>query len=82
MDNKVIKIEIIKGCMIHNNHNNHTGIKQDVMIITYKNGDKRILDMLADVDITDCDYLSVIYPRKKSKVLFEDYLHTEWSEKI
>lgn len=74
MANKdIIKMEIIKDVKILNTHNEKLFPKQDIMLVKFRNEEVRVLDLFSEKDITDIDYLEVIYPVKmKTKVIFEE----------
>lgn len=70
----ITKITEIKGLNILNKHTNIMYKNQIIWIIKT---DKKVyaLDMLANKDITDVDYLETIETKKtKYKILFEDEL--------
>ena len=72
---KIIKITEIKGLDMLNKHNNCIFKNQKVWIIKLENNKQYLLDMKANRDITNVDYISLIETKKtRYNVLFEDEL--------
>lgn len=70
--NAIAKVEVITNCRILNTHNNHQGARKSVMRVEYRSGKCREIDLAMKLDITDIDYLEVIYPIwSKKYLLFE-----------
>lgn len=78
-ENDIIKITKIKGVKLKNNHNGYVqDIKRDILRVDFRDGTSRVLSTLCDVDITDMEYISVVYPKKiKEKVIFQDMRFVE-----
>ena len=73
--NKIIKITKLKQCQIRNNHNGFIGIRSDILVIEFSDGTKNYLDVQANCDITDCNYLEIITsPFTRTQLLFKDEL--------
>ena len=71
--NAVVKVEVITDCRLFNLHNNFYSTSRTIMKISFKNGKFRELDLLSKVDLTDIDYIEVIYPeRSKRYLLFKE----------
>lgn len=69
----IIKIEEFKNAIIINKHNNTAFDNQLLWYIHDDKGNKYILDMKANKDITNADYFDIIKTKKtKSKIIFED----------
>lgn len=72
-ENNIVRVEVITNCRLLNTHHNLKGIRKSIMRIDYKNGKCRELDLTTKLDITDVDYLQVIYPVwSKKYLLFEE----------
>lgn len=70
----ITKITEIKGLNILNKHTNIM-YKNQIIWLIKTNKKSYVLDMLANKDITDIDYLEIIETKKtKYKVLFRDEL--------
>ena len=70
----ITKITEIKGLNILNKHTNIM-YKNQIIWLIKTNKKSYVLDMLANKDITDVDYLEIIETKKaKYKVLFKDEL--------
>ena len=72
--NRIVKIYELKNAFIENlNHGVAYG-KQKVLGVEYKNGTTRYIDLEAQLDITDVDYLKVVKRRgiTKTKVLYKE----------
>lgn len=69
----IIEIARIKNVRIENTHNGVLFPMQDILRITFENGDNRIIDLFSEKDITDIDYFKVNESEKtKKKILFSD----------
>ena len=72
-DNDIIKIELIKNVRFKNIHNNFIFPPQSILEITFRNNEKRIIDLICEKDVTSIDYFKLIKtPKSKSHVLFEE----------
>lgn len=72
--NRIVKIYELKNAFIENlNHGVAYG-KQKVLGVEYKDGTTRYIDLEAQLDITDVDYLNVVKKRgiTKTKVLYKE----------
>ena len=72
--NRIVKIYELKNAFIENlNHGVAYG-KQKVVGVEYKDGTTRYIDLEAQLDITDVDYLNVVKKRgiTKTKVLYKE----------
>ena len=72
--NRIVKIYELKNAFIENlNHGVAYG-KQKVLGVEYKDGTTRYIDLEAQLDITDVDYLKVVKKRgiTKTKVLYKE----------
>lgn len=72
--NRIVKIYTLKNAFIENlNHGVAYG-KQKVLGVEYKDGTTRYIDLEAQLDITDVDYLKVVKRRgiTKTKVLYKE----------
>ena len=72
--NRIVKIYELKNAFIENlNHGVAYG-KQKVLGVEYKDGTTRYIDLEAQLDITDVDYLKVVKRRgiTKTKVLYKE----------
>ena len=72
--NRIVKIYELKNAFIENlNHGVAYG-KQKVLGVEYKDGTTRYIDLEAQLDITDVDYLKVVKKRRitKTKVLYKE----------
>lgn len=69
----IIEITRFKNVRIKNLHNEVLFPTQDILRITFENGDNRIIDLISEKDITDIDYLSVVVSDKtRTRTLFKD----------
>lgn len=82
----MIKEVKIKTNLIELNHNHERAYssKQGVMIIEEDNGNKYILDLESNTDISKSDYLEMVDTKKtKEKVLFKNIMFdTERLERL
>lgn len=70
----IIKITKIDNVKIENTHNDFQYPLQSILKIETREGGSRIIDLMADRDITDIDYLVVKEtPKTKEKILFKEY---------
>lgn len=72
--NRIVKIYELKNAFIENlNHGVAYG-KQKVLGVEYKDGTTRYIDLEAQLDITNVDYLKVVKKRgiTKTKVLYKE----------
>ena len=72
--NRIVKIYELKNAFIENlNHGVAYG-KQKVLGVEYKDGTTRYIDLEAQLDITDVDYLKVVKKRgiTKTKDLYKE----------
>ena len=73
----IVKIVKIKNIMVKNIHNDFTYPRQDVLEITNRAGEVRIIDLLAERDITNIDYFELVGDKKTTrKVIFQEYCDT------
>lgn len=69
--NDIIAVEIVKNVRIRNLHNDFLFPKQDIINVYFRNGEKRILDLLSQRDFTNIDYFKVENTKNtKVNVLF------------
>lgn len=69
----IIEIARLKNVRIKNLHNEVLFPTQDILRITFENGDTRTIDLICEKDITDMDYLKVIESDKtRTRILFKD----------
>jgi len=72
-DKDIIRISKIDNIQVENTHNGFMFPVQNILEIEFRGGDVRILDLMADRDITDIDYLIVHEtPKTKRKDLFKE----------
>lgn len=78
MDSKdIVKIIKIEKVFIKNTHHGFSYPRQDVLEITNRAGEVRIIDLLAERDITDIDYFKLIDDKKTTRrVVFQEYCDT------
>ena len=70
---KIIKIARVKNVKIENLHNGFIFPTQDILRVSFENGDIRTIDLICEKDITDIDYLKVIESDKtRYKNIFVD----------
>ena len=70
----IIKITKIENIKIKNTHNDFEYPLQSILKVETREGGSRIIDLMADRDITDIDYLVVKEtPKTKEKILFKEY---------
>ena len=75
--NRIVKIYELKNAFIENlNHGVAYG-KQKVLGVEYKDGTTRYIDLEAQLDITDVDYLNVVKKRgiTKNEIHLISYLN-------
>ena len=74
MSNKdIIKIFQIKNIRIKNLHNGVIFPPQTIEVIVFRDNSVRVLDLVANRDITDIDYFSIIHtPEDRYITLFEE----------
>ena len=71
---EIIKIVKVKNVNIENTHINYKYKKQDILKVIYRSGKESIIDLDGEKDITNIDYMKIIYPKKyKEKVIFSDF---------
>lgn len=71
---EIKKIVKIKNVNLKNLHVGYIYKTQDILKVIYKNGKESIIDLDGEKDITNIDYIDVIYPSKiKEKVIFSDF---------
>lgn len=69
----IIEIAKIKNVRIKNKHNDFIFPTQDILRVSFENGDIRTIDLICEKDITDIDYFEVIESdRTKERILFKD----------
>lgn len=70
--------------MVNKNHEQGYGSKQGVMIIEEENGERHILDLESNTDISKSDYIDIVDTKKtKEEILFKNImLDTETLEKL
>ena len=70
--------------IVNTHHERGYGNKEGVMIIEKDNGDKHILDLESNADISKSDYLDIVDTKKtKENVLFKNIMFdTEKLEKL
>lgn len=70
--------------IVNKHHEQDYGNKEGVMIIEKDNGDKHILDLESNTDISKSDYLDIVDTKKtKENVLFKNIMFdTEKLEKL
>lgn len=69
--NSIKSVKLIKNIRVKNVHHDMIYPYSDIIEVVDINGDKRILDLWSDSDITDIDYYEIITDKKtKEKVLF------------
>lgn len=72
-DKDIIKIELIKGARIKNTHDNFMFPRQYIIKVSFRNGERRIIDLISGRDTTSIDYYEVIEDDHcKTKVLFKE----------
>ena len=72
-ENDIIKIIKRDNINIRNLHNNAVFPSQSILIIEFRNGNKRILDLASQKDMTEVGYFEVMENDKtKDKVIFID----------
>lgn len=70
----IVRIDLIKNIQIKNKHNDFITPKQDIIIVSFRNGKSRIIDLASEVDITDIDYFEILKSNKtKYKVIFKEW---------
>lgn len=73
-DNDIVRITLVRNVHIKNTHDNHLFPLQDIIEIENRGGYVRILDLIADKDITDITYFEVCESEKtKRKDIFVEY---------
>ena len=70
--------------IVNKHHEQGYGNKEGVMIIEKDNGDKHILDLESNTDISTSDYIDIVDTKKtKEEILFKNImLDTETLEKL
>ena len=69
----IIEITKIKNVRIKNKHNGIIFPTQDILRVSFQNGDIRMIDLICEKDITDIDYFEIIESDKtKEKIYFKD----------
>ena len=69
----IIEILQVKNVRIKNTHNNYIFPYQNIMKITFRNGETRFLDLFSRRDMTDVDYFKIITTEKtKEKIIFKE----------
>lgn len=71
---EIIKIVKIKNVNLKNSNTGVIYKPQNILKIVYNTGKESIIDLDGEKDITNIDYMNVIYPKKyKEKVIFYDF---------
>lgn len=71
-DRRIISIIKIDNIQIRNTNNNYLYPMQSILEVDMDNG-YRIIDLIAEKDITDIDYFEIVTTNKtKKKVLFKE----------
>lgn len=70
-DNDIIKITRYKNCVILNKNENVKFYRQKILKIDFRDKESRFIDLIANFDITEIDYLDII-EFGKEKVLFKE----------
>ena len=71
-DRRIISITKIDNVQIRNIHNDYLYPMQSILEVDMDNG-YRIIDLIAEKDITDIDYFEIVTTNKtKKKVLFKE----------
>lgn len=71
-DRRIISIIKIDNIQIRNTNNNYLYPMQSILEVDMDNG-HRIIDLIAEKDITDIDYFEIVTTNKtKKKVLFKE----------
>ena len=74
MQEEIIKISKIKNVNLQNIHTGYIYKTQNILKITYNTGKESIIDLDGEKDITNINYMKVIYPSKiKEKIIFSDF---------
>lgn len=70
----IIKISKIDNIRIKNKHNGYLFPQQSILKVETREGYYRIIDLIAERDITDIDYFEIVEtPKTKEKVLFKEF---------
>lgn len=71
---KITKITQYNNVTLYNKHHDKEyKSKEGIIVVEYENGKKSILDLQAQFDMTDSDFLvATIEKKSKEKVLFQD----------
>ena len=73
-DNDIIRLTKINNVRILNKHNGYLFPYQNILEIEFRNGKKRVLDLISERDITEIDYFEVVKTNKTKEVnLFKEY---------
>lgn len=71
---EIIKITKVKNVEIKNSHTGIRYDKQNILKVIYRSGKESIIDLDGEKDITNVDYMKIIYPKKyKEKIIFSDF---------
>lgn len=74
-DKDIIRITQVNNIHIKNLHDEHLFPLQSVLEVENRRGDIRIIDLIADRDITDIDYYVVCEtPRTRRKHIFKEFI--------
>lgn len=72
-DKDIIRITKTSNVRVENTHNGFMFPAQNILEIEYRNGEVRVLDLMAERDITNIDYLLVHdTSNTKRKELFKE----------
>lgn len=71
---EIQKIVKVKNVNLENVHTGCVYKTQDILKVIYKDGKESIIDLDGEKDITNINYMKVIYPSKiKEKIIFSDF---------
>lgn len=71
---EIQKIVKVKNVNLKNVHTGFIYKPQNILKVIYKNGKESIIDLDGEKDITNIDYMKIIYPSKiREKIIFSDF---------
>lgn len=74
-DNDIVRITKVNNVQIKNLHDEHLFPLQSVLEVENRGGYTRIIDLIADRDITDITYYEVCEtPKTRRKDLFKEFI--------
>lgn len=73
-DKDIIRITLVRNVRVKNLHDGFLFPLQNIIEVEKRGGETRIIDLIADRDITDIDYYEICETKKtKRKDLFKEF---------